>query len=32
MLNKDITNAKIVETDREPPHSVGKKKDEFDKL
>lgn len=30
MLNKDITHAKMAETDREPPH--GARKDEFDNL
>lgn len=34
MLNKDITDPKIAETDREPPHGARKKRDEeeFDDL
>jgi hypothetical protein len=33
MRNKDITHAKIAETDREPPHSDRReKKYEFDNL
>lgn len=30
MLNNDITHAKIVEADREPPHGATKKKYESD--
>lgn len=32
MIIKDITYAKIVETDREPPHGATKEKDEVDNL